>query len=84
MKIGIKLGNALATFNFKKASYSFRQDVLYNILIQFGRTMKPLKLTKMCLNETYSKLWTGKHLSDVFPIQSSKQDAITPPISTSS
>jgi hypothetical protein len=25
---------------------------------------------KMCLNETYSKVHTGKHMSDTFPIQS--------------
>jgi hypothetical protein len=26
-------------------------------------------LIKMCLNETYSKVRVGKHLSDKFPIQ---------------
>ena len=85
MKIGIKWGNALATFNFKKAYYSFRKEGLYTILIQFGRTRKPLQLIKMSLNETYRKVWKGKHLSSTFPIQSSKEgDAISPPLSTSS
>jgi len=28
-----------------------------------------MKLIKMCLNKTYSKVYTGKHLSDAFPIQ---------------
>jgi hypothetical protein len=34
----------------------------------------------MCLNETYSKVRTGKHLSDKFPIQNGlKQgDALSP------
>jgi hypothetical protein len=34
----------------------------------------------MCLNETYSKVHTGKHLSDMFPIQNGlKQgDALLP------
>jgi hypothetical protein len=31
--------------------------------------MKLVKLIKMCLNETCSKVCIGKHLSDDFPIQ---------------
>jgi hypothetical protein len=31
--------------------------------------MKLIRLIKMCLNETYSKIHIGKHLSDSFPIQ---------------
>jgi hypothetical protein len=31
--------------------------------------MKLVRLIKMCLNKTYSKVRTGKHLSDNFPIQ---------------
>jgi hypothetical protein len=37
---------------------------LYNILIEFGIPMKLVRLIKMCLNETYSKVRVGKHLSD--------------------
>jgi len=57
MKIEIKWGNASATFNSKKAYDSSRQEVLYNILIQFGRPMQQLWLVKMSLNKTYSKVW---------------------------
>jgi hypothetical protein len=34
----------------------------------------------MCLNETYSKVSIGKHLSDSFPIQNGlkKGDALSP------
>jgi hypothetical protein len=33
--------------------------------------MKLLRLIKMCLNEMYSKICIGKHLSDNFPIRNS-------------
>jgi hypothetical protein len=52
---------------------------LYNILIEFGVPMKLVRLITMCLNETYSKVRIGKHLSDSFPIQNGlKQDALSP------
>jgi hypothetical protein len=43
--------------------------VLYNILTEFGIHMKLVMLIKMCLNKIYSKVHTGKNLSDAFPIQ---------------
>jgi hypothetical protein len=40
--------------------------------------MKLVRLTKMCLNETYSKVHIGKYLSDIFSIQNYlKQDALS-------
>jgi hypothetical protein len=42
---------------------------LYHILIEFGVPMKQVRLIKMCLSETYSKVHIGKHVSDTFPIQ---------------
>jgi hypothetical protein len=44
---------------------------LYNILIEFVVTMKIVRLIKICLNETYSKVRRpiGKYLSHIFPIQ---------------
>jgi hypothetical protein len=33
-----------------------RREVLYNILIEFGVSMKLVRLIKMCLTETYSKV----------------------------
>jgi hypothetical protein len=42
--------------DFKKAYDSVRMEVLYNILIEFGVTMKLVRLNKVCLNETYSEV----------------------------
>jgi hypothetical protein len=53
--------------DFKKAYDSVRREVLYNIL-RVWVPMKLVRLIKMCLNETYSKVRIGKHLSDNFPI----------------
>jgi hypothetical protein len=65
---------------FKKAYDSIKREVLYNILLEFGILKKLVRLIKMCLNETYSKVHVGKLLSDKFPIQNGlKQgDALSP------
>ena len=55
--------------NVKKFYYSVRRDVLYNILIEFDIPMKLVRLIKMCLNDTYSRVRVGKHFSEVFPIR---------------
>jgi hypothetical protein len=57
--------------NFKKDSA--RKQVLCNILTEFGIPMKLVMLIKMCLIETHSKVCTGKHLSDAFPIQNGQK-----------
>jgi hypothetical protein len=57
-----------AFFRYWKAYDSVRREGLYNILIGFRVPMKLVSLIKMCLNETYSKVRIGKHLSDSFPI----------------
>jgi hypothetical protein len=36
---------------------------------EFGVTMKQVRLIKICLNETYSKVRIGEYLSNSFPIQ---------------
>jgi len=55
--------------DFKKVYVSVQREVLCNILIEFYIPMKLVRLIKMCLNQTYSKVWVGRHLSDTFPIQ---------------
>jgi hypothetical protein len=42
---------------------------LYNILIEFGIHMKVVRLIKIYLNETHSRVCVGKGLSKLFPIR---------------
>jgi len=51
----------------------------YNILIQSDIPMKLVSLIKMCLNETYSKVFVGKHLCHILPIKSGlkQRDALS-------
>ena len=66
--------------DFKKAFDSFRREVLYNILVELGIPKKMVRLLKMCLNETYSRVRVGKNLSDMLLIRKGlKQvDALSP------
>jgi hypothetical protein len=54
---------------------------LYSILIESGVPMElRVRLVKMCLNETYSKVRICKHLSNAFSIQNGliQGDALSP------
>ena len=54
---------------------------MYNIIIQFGIHMKLVRLIKMCLNETYSRVRVGMNLTDMFPIRNGlKQGDVLPPL----
>jgi len=63
----------------KKAYESVKREILYNTLLEFGIPKKPVRLIKMCLNETYSKVCIGKLLSNKFPIQNGlkQEDALS-------
>ena len=57
------------SIDFKKAYGSVRREALYNILTEFGIRKKLVRLIKMCLTETYSRVRVGKDLSEMFPIR---------------
>jgi hypothetical protein len=53
---------------------------LYKILVEFGVPKKLVRLVKMCLNETYSRVRVGKNVSD-FPIRNGlKQGDVLSPL----
>jgi len=68
--------------DFKNAYGSVRKEVLYKILFEFDTPRKLVRLVKMSLTETYSRVRVGKNVSDRFPIRNGlKQgDALTPMI----
>jgi hypothetical protein len=53
--------------DFKKVYDSVRKEVLYTILFEFRVPMKLVRIIKMCLNETCSKVSIRKHFLDNFP-----------------
>ena len=53
--------------DIKKAYDLLRREGLYSIFIEFGILLKLVMVIKMCLSETYNRVWAGKHLSDLFP-----------------
>ena len=64
--------------DFKKAYDSFKREVLYNILIEFGIPMKIVRLIELCLNKTYNRALVGKQLSYIFPIKDCWKDGDVP------
>ena len=55
--------------DFKKAYDSFRREDLYKILVEIGIPSELVRLIKMSLTETYSRVRVGKNVSDRFPIR---------------
>jgi hypothetical protein len=67
--------------DFRKAYDSVKREVLYNILIEFGIPLKLVRLIKICLNETYSKVHMSKYFSDSFPVKNGlKQRVVLSPL----
>ena len=66
--------------NLKKAYDSVRREIFYNVFIESGIPMKLVRVIKMCLTETCSRVRGGKNLSDMFPIRNGLKhvDALSP------
>jgi len=62
--------------DFKKAYDSVRREALYNILIEFRIPKELVRLIKMCLTETYSRVRVGKNLSETFPIRNGLKQGV--------
>ena len=54
--------------DLKRPYDSVRREVLYSILTEFGFPMKLVRLIKVCLTETYSRVRVGDNVSDMLPI----------------
>jgi sorting nexin-29 len=63
-----------------KAYVSVRREVLHKILIEFGIPRKLVRLLKMSLTETYSRVRVGMNVSDRFSFRNglNQGDALTP------
>ena len=66
--------------DFKKAYDSVGREVMYKILIEFGTCRKLVRLIKMSLIGTYTRVRVGKNVSDRFPIRNGlkKGGALSP------
>ena len=66
--------------DFRELTIQLGEGVLYNILIESCTPMKLVRLIKMCLNKSYSRVQVSKHLSDVFPINNGlkHRDVLSP------
>jgi hypothetical protein len=69
---------------FRYIQTSRKRDILYIILIEVGVPIEPVRLIQMCLNQTYSRVRLGKHLSELCPIKNGlrQEGALSPLIST--
>jgi hypothetical protein len=45
--------------NFKEGYDSVKSEVLYNILLEFCILNKPVRVIKICFNETFVKVFVG-------------------------
>ena len=57
------------SIDFKTAYLSVRRYIFYDIITEFGIPMKLVRIIELYLNETYTRVWVGKQLSDMFPVK---------------
>jgi hypothetical protein len=77
-------GESVHEHNYKLPTFYFCPMIQSGgrsyILIEFSIPMKLGRLIKMCLNETYSRVRLGKHLSDMSSIKNGlkQRDGLSP------
>ena len=74
----LQQGSTSAICRLQESYDAIRTEVLYDILMEFGIPMNLVRLIKMCLTETCSRI--GKNLSNMFPIRDGlkQEDALSP------
>jgi hypothetical protein len=70
-KNGSIVGQYTLFLYFKKVCHSVRQQILYSILTEICMPVKLVRLIRIRLNKTCSKVCIGKILSDAFHVQNS-------------
>ena len=55
--------------DFKRVCVSVRKEVLCSVITEFGIPMKLVRQIKLFLNATCSRVWVGKHWSDMFRLK---------------
>jgi hypothetical protein len=80
--LGIKRGSSPRFIDFEKT----RKEDLYNILMEICIPMKLLRIIKLYMTETHSRVRVGKNVSDMFPIRKGMKqgDGLPPLLSNSS
>jgi hypothetical protein len=66
-KNGVTVGQSTRYLKTSRKPIILLEEMYYTIFSL--NSVYPCRLIKMSLNETYSDVRTGKHLSDAFPIQ---------------
>ena len=62
-KSGNKMKQSISSLYISRKPMFHKAGGLYNILIEFVIPMKLVRLIKICLTETYSRVQVGKNLS---------------------
>jgi hypothetical protein len=78
--MGVQRDSTSTNHSLQKCLLFIYEEVSYNILTEFCILVKLVRPVNSHLNENYSKIRIGKHLSYTFPIQNDRNqgDALLP------
>jgi hypothetical protein len=63
------MGLYLTLYTIQESLWFSQQGSIIQFIIDIGLTIKLVRLIGKCLNETYSNICSGKHISDSFFLQ---------------